>query len=48
MFIFKSSLYYINPLILTRSDQHLISPYYISSIPESHVKIRRMKEMFTN
>ena len=34
----------VNPLI-PKSDQHLISPYNIN--PESHIKVRRMKEMVT-
>ena len=28
------------------SDQHLISPY--NNIPESHIKVMRVKEMITN
>ena len=35
----------INRLI-PKSDQHLISPYNIT--PESHIKVRRIKEMITN
>ena len=34
----------LNPLTL-KSDKHLISPYNI--IPESHIKVRRIKEMIT-
>ena len=36
--------FFINPLTLN-SDQHLISPYNI--IPESHIKVMRIKEMIT-
>ena len=35
----------LNPLIF-KSDQRLISPYNI--IPESHIKVMRIKEMITN
>ena len=35
----------LNPLIF-KSDQRLISPYNI--IPESHIKVIRIKEMITN
>ena len=35
----------LNPLTL-KSDQHLISPYKI--IPESHIKVMRIKEMITS
>ena len=34
-----------NPLT-PKSDQHLISPYSI--IPESNIKVTRIKEMITN
>ena len=33
-------------LLISKSDQHLISPYIIT--PESHIKIMRIKEMITN
>ena len=36
--------FFINPLTLN-SDQHLTSPYNI--IPESHIKVMRIKEMIT-
>ena len=32
-------------LLTPKSDQHLISPYNI--IPESHIKVMRIKEMIT-
>ena len=32
----------LNPLT-PKSDQHLISPYNIT--PESHIKVKRIKEM---
>ena len=35
----------LNSLIF-KSDQRLISPYNI--IPESHIKVMRIKEMITN
>ena len=35
----------LNPFTL-KSDKHLISPYNI--IPESHIKVMRIKEMITN
>ena len=40
-FFFTSFINPLNP----KSDQHLISPYNI--IPESHVKVMRIKEMIT-
>ena len=36
---------FLNPLTL-KSDQHLISPYNITS--ESHINVTRIKEMITN
>ena len=36
---------HLNPLA-PESDQHLISPNYIT--PESHFKVKRMKEIITN
>ena len=36
---------YPNPLTL-KSDQHLISPYNITS--EAYIKVKRMNEMITN
>ena len=35
----------MNPVTLI-SDKHVISPYDI--IPESHIKVMRIKEMITN
>ena len=36
---------FLNPLT-PKSDQHLISPYNITT--ESHINVRRIKEMITN
>ena len=36
---------WLNPLT-SKSDWHLISPYNI--IPESNIKVMRIKEMITN
>ena len=42
---FNMIKYYFDPLT-SKSDWHQISPYNI--IPESHVKVTRIKEMITN
>ena len=42
----NSGLFHILNPLTPKSDQHLISPYNI--IPESNIKVMRVKQMITN